>query len=665
MKNHLLGLSIANNTLFNEPSFDDALHKCVKVLGESHGIDRCYILKIEKKSVNYSYDWCNNEVNPLLDKANLVEEICDHLPKMHCGFFKDEPIQGLINEFDTSSFNKIMNSRNVKSYFFTPIFNNSNFWGLLACEDCKIEKRWSIEQAQSLHLLAINIGTRLHKDLFFADLEAKIENLNFYEEDSHYGMWEIDLLTMKVKFSDHWSGMLGYAIDEFEHSYDFFKNNVHQEDILRVEKELYDYISNYSDTYEGVLRMRHKEGNYVWLKYKGLIKRDLKGRSVKIIGRNIDTNEIENREIQLRLAEKKFRFIEENISEIICQHKIDGSFYYVSSLSKEILGYDPEELVNNKALDYIHQDDRATVKRSYSEFIKNAKNKSVTYRFRKKNNTYVWLETTLKSISNDHKTVVGMHTSSRDVSEKIENAHEMKMVLANEKEYIDKKFKFVSMASHQFRTPLTVIYSNAELITMKMNGLEKKIVNSINFSLDRIKNEVDRMNELMSNILIFGQHDGKEIKKDIRPVDLITFIEILVDTYFSNDDQKRQVHLVVKGNKKLIYTDESLLLHILTNLIGNAFKYSIGKSDPLLVVTYLKSKIKIQIIDFGIGIPENEIQYLFTSFFRASNTNTIEGSGLGLVIAKKFTDFLNGKIEIKTKEGFGTKIKLIFPYDQK
>jgi signal transduction histidine kinase len=120
-----------------------------------------------------------------------------------------------------------------------------------------------------------------------------------------------------------------------------------------------------------------------------------------------------------------------------------------------------------------------------------------------------------------------------------------------------------------------------------------------------------------------------------------------------------------KGIKKVFFTDETLIVHILTNLISNAFKYSVGKSNPLLIISYLEKEIEIEIVDYGIGVPQKEIQHLFTSFFRASNTSTIIGSGLGLAIVKQFTEFLNGTIELKTKENSGTAIKLKFPYEQK
>lgn len=88
-------------------------------------------------------------------------------------------------------------------------------------------------------------------------------------------------------------------------------------------------------------------------------------------------------------------------------------------------------------------------------------------------------------------------------------------------------------------------------------------------------------------------------------------------------------------------------MHILTNLICNAFKYSVGKSNPELVINYYEIEIEIQVIDHGIGISEKEITDIFTSFFRASNTSNIIGSGLGLAIVKQFTTFLKGNIELK------------------
>lgn len=362
------------------------------------------------------------------------------------------------------------------------------------------------------------------------------------------------------------------------------------------------------------------------------------------------------------MSEEKFRFIAENTTDLICQNFIDGTFFYVSNSSNHIVGYNPEELINRCFSDFIHPDEFNFVKKSYRELAK-SQLKTLTYRFKKKDNSYIWLESTSKVILNDKYEIIGTQSSSRDISERIQAAEEMRLNLLKEKELNELKSKFVSMASHQFKTPLTIIYSNAELIESK-NKLDKNNDNQgLHLTTNRIKNEVERLNDIIDNILIFEKYDLEETKKDMKDIDFVDFINKTIETYFNNEPDGRKIITTVKGQKQKTITDETLLTHIITNLISNAFKYSVNKPEPKLAINYLKNKIKLEIIDYGIGIPDNEKQHLFTSFFRASNTNTIVGSGLGLTIAKQFVEILNGDISINSIENFGTTITLILPYE--
>ncbi|TRX41534.1 sensor histidine kinase [Flavobacterium restrictum] len=663
-KNHLLGISIANSALLKEHSIEATLNTCLKALGESHNVDRCYILKIEKDTIQYCNEWCHAGIHSFLNNSNLKSEICDDFPEMYAKLANDEPLYGAVKECNNHSFTKIMSDRSVQTYLLTPIFSKSKLWGWVGYENCSQEKNWDDEQVYSLHLLAKNIGIRINQNKIFAKLCDNLDYFNFYIQRSKRSIWELDLKTNTVRFSPNWGKMIGYNTIEITHTYDFWKKNVHLEDIVRVEEELKNYILNTSDCYEGVYRMKHKNGHFIWIKYNGLLKKNSNGKPIKIIGTHIDVNELKEKERQLQLSEEKFKFIADNTSDVICQHSIDGKYSYVSNSIKEILGYEPIEMIDKKAFDFIHPDDYKVIFDAHAEFIKGQKTGTSTYRFKKKDTTYIWLETAAKHILNEHNEVVGIQTSSRDVSERIKAEEEIKTALLKERELNKMKSRFVAMASHQFRTPLTVIYSNAELMELKTNHFDKKTIHSIENITSRIKKEVDRMTELMNNILIFGKYESKKIKKEIKTINFNTYIKTLINTYFNNALHEGSIQLKIKGKKQVFHTDETLLTHILTNLISNAFKYSVGKSNPIVTLTYLEHEIIIEIIDFGIGIPENETQYLFTSFFRASNTNTIIGSGLGLAIVKQFTDFLNGKIEIQTKENIGTKIKLIFPYEQ-
>ncbi len=668
MKNILLSILKANHHLLQEGSVDDALNFCITEIGKTQGFDRCYIFKNRTDNdglkLYYTHEWCNNDIEPYIDSPDLSGLTYAAFPGLYEKLVKNEPYYGLVKEIKNDYFRELMEMQDIKSYLFTPIFSNNLFWGWIGYDDCKTERIWVEEEVNALHTVSTNIGLRLNQDKTISKLEASLEKFDFYMKGSNQALWELNIGTNKSVFSYNWVKILGYTNDEITVDAEFWKNSTHPEDLLKITIDLECFISEKSSNYSGIARMIHKDRHIVWVKYFGLLKTNKLGIPSKIIVTYVDITEIIEKEKQLELSEEKFRFIADNTTDIICQHEIDGSYTYVSNSIKEILGYEPIEMMNKIAFDFIHPDDFKLIKGAHEKFIKESKHTILTYRFKKKDDTYIWLETSSKNILNNDNIVIGIQTSSRDVSKRIKAEEEIKTALKKEKQLNEMKSRFVTIASHQFRTPLTVIYSNAELIDLKTNHLDKKTVNSVEIITSRIKKEVDRMTELMNNILIFGKYESKKIKKEIKKINLDIYTKTLVDTYFNGAFEKGKIQIKIEGKKQVFQTDETLLTHILTNLISNAFKYSEGKPDPFIIICYLENEIEIEVTDFGIGIPEDEIQYLFTSFFRASNTTTIIGSGLGLIIAKQFTVFLNGKIELKSKENVGTTIKLNFPYEQ-
>ena len=668
MQNLLLSISKANNHLLKEQSIDDALNFCITDIGKGQDIDRCYIFKNETENgvlkLYYTHEWCNDDIVPYIESPELNGIPYDVFPGLLETLSKDESMHGLVRESNNDFFRETMEMQDIKSYLFTPIFSNNQFWGWIGYDDCKTERRWTEEEVYALHSIAKNIGIRLNQDKIIAKLESTLEKFDFYMEGSKQAMWEWNLETDTTTFSYNWEGILGYKKNEMIQNLEFWKKNIFPEDLIKFELKLKNYIEGKSDSFKGTARMIHKNGHQVWIKYSGLIRKNKDGKPIKIIGTYIDISEIKEAENQLELSEEKFRFIAENTTDLICQHSIDLNYTYVSSSSEEIIGYSPEELLNKKPVEFIHPDDIKLVTNHHENLIKHSKNPIVTFRYRKKDGSYIWLEAQIKLIFDEENKIIGIQSCNRDISERIKAAEEMETALLKERKFNELKSKFVSMASHQFRTPLTVIYSNAELLEMKVQNMENKLTKSINLISERIKSEVERMTELMNNILVFGKYELQETKKDIKPIDFTDFIEKLIETYFNNEPDGRKIKLCLEGEKKYLFTDETLMLHIITNLISNAFKYSENKPEPQIKIKYLSTKIQIEIEDHGIGIPEKDIQNLYTSFFRAKNTSTIKGSGLGLVIVKQFTEFLNGSITLNSKENSGTKIILNFPYEQ-
>lgn len=662
MKNSFLGFAIANNVLLDKPSLDDALSLCVSILCECLNMDGCYIYNCNLTKISHNYINKTENTDYSFNHENLSYNLKNLFSGKQGSYTEGQPILSNTNKSEYLLYRALMKSRNIESFLLFPIIGNHKCWGYIAFENCK-KTTWIPEEIKSLQLLAKNIGIRIYKDSIVNSLGAELENLNYYMNGTNQAMWELDLTTYTPSYSYSCAAMIGYDLNEVEQTYKFWRSNTHPEDVLILEKKLTDYLSNISSKFTGLLRMKHKEGHWVWIRYSGLLQRDNSGPLMKMIGTNVDVTALKEKTIELQLSEEKYKFITENSSDIICQHDKDGKYIYISKSYTTILGYQISEMINKNAFDYVHPDDIVMVSAAHKKDIETNGHEFLTYRFRKLDNSYVWLETTSKSIIDDQNNVIGIQTCSRNVSERIEATLKEKKNFDKEKELTRMKSDFVVMASHQFRTPLTVIYSNAELLDLRVEHLEKKETALIKQGTTRIRKEVERMTELMNNILIFTKYESQKLKKDIKPINLDLFIKTLVKNYFFTSSDGRKIKIITKGKSQTFYSDGTLLLQILTNLINNAFKYSIGKENPSLLINYLEDKIKIEITDHGIGVPEHEIQQLFTSFFRASNTNTIIGSGLGLSLVKQFTQFLNGTVELKTEENVGTTIKLEFPYE--
>lgn len=667
MENILSGISKGNHHLINCPKTKKALDLCVASLGESQGVDRCYIFKNKLENgvlkLYYVHEWCNESVTPYINDPLLSGLGYDDFPGLFETLSKDEALYGIVRESKNDLFKEIMTMQNIKSYLFTPIMHEKKFWGWIGYDNCKDEKKWLQSEVMALHTVAKNIGLRLNQDKKAKKLKKNLSLLENHIKGTKQAVWEYKVKKRTAKFSYACGSMLGYEEHEIEHQYNFWKKHIHPEDIENQENKFNDFINIKNAVYEGIVRMIHKNKHTLHIKYSGTKIFNKKGKLLKVVCTHINLSELIKQKNELKKSEEKYLFLAENTSDIICHHTTCGRIIYISNSAKEILEYNAEELINKNPLDYIHLHDKWNFRKETSINNLKSNRKTATFRFQKKDGNFIWLESIISPIivDNNH---TGYQSASRDITERMKAAQETEAALLKEKKFNDLKSKFVSMASHQFRTPLTVIYSNAELIEMKASAVNNDYHSKIISVTDRIKAEVDRMTELMNNILIFGKHELSKSKTDLKPIDYTEFIENIIKVYFSNEDDGRKIKLIVNGNRKDLLTDETLTLHIFTNLISNAFKYSKNRPEPIIELTYLDSRIKIEVIDFGIGIPEDEHKQLFTSFYRATNTTTIIGSGLGLTIAKQFTEQLKGSIELESIENIKTKFTLFFPYDQ-
>ena len=248
----------------------------------------------------------------------------------------------------------------------------------------------------------------------------------------------------------------------------------------------------------------------------------------------------------------------------------------------------------------------------------------------------------------------------RETNENLTNQIQQKTAeLMKAKEINHFQSELVSMFSHDFRNPLTTVLSCTELLHNKNDLLseERKI-----YLFRMLRNASKNMVQLLDEVLLVGQTESDTFQCNLTELNLELFCLELTEQLQFNAD-KRQIELVfdAKGKIEQSAWDESLLKHILGNLLANAIKYSTDGSKVLFELIPQEREMTFRIQDWGIGIPSQDHQNLFQPFHRASNVGRIPGTGLGLAIAKSCVEAHQGQITLDSEVGSGTVITVTLP----
>lgn len=236
--------------------------------------------------------------------------------------------------------------------------------------------------------------------------------------------------------------------------------------------------------------------------------------------------------------------------------------------------------------------------------------------------------------------------------------NELRRSLAKEKELSQLKSRFVTMASHEFRTPLSAVLSSADLIELYTKGSpDDKRLKHVN----RIKSAVTNLTNILDDFLSLSKLEEDRIMVEFSHIYLPDFFAGTVDELKSLLKPGQEIRHVEEVPDIEILTDKKILKNILFNLLSNAIKYS-GNDKPIdCIVKKQDNMLVIKIIDQGIGIPEEDQQHLFTRFFRAHNAENIQGTGLGLNIVRRYLDLLDGDITFKSQLGKGSTFTVHIP----
>lgn len=244
------------------------------------------------------------------------------------------------------------------------------------------------------------------------------------------------------------------------------------------------------------------------------------------------------------------------------------------------------------------------------------------------------------------------HELAKRVSE---STKELQASLDREKELNEMKSRFVSMASHEFRAPLSTVLSSIGLIDhyIGTGQFEKK-----HKHVERIRSAVQNMKVILDDFLSLDKLDQGKIMTQLHTFSLHQEVLDIIAEFEGTLKAGQQIQYSHKGGERIVL-DRQILHNILTNLVSNAIKYS--DCDIHVSCEVNAEQVIITVQDKGIGIPEEEQVKMFEKFFRASNTSYVQGTGLGLNIVKRYAELLNGKVDFTSKQNEGTVFILHFP----
>ncbi|AFZ37071.1 PAS/PAC sensor signal transduction histidine kinase [Stanieria cyanosphaera PCC 7437] len=336
-----------------------------------------------------------------------------------------------------------------------------------------------------------------------------------------------------------------------------------------------------------------------------------------------------------------------------------GEIEQINQAAKKVFGYNQNELVA-KTIDFIVKNENFDHEKVYNYLLKNRnKVQKIDAICQTKSGELREIEFSCSIVQTEIKEFFNCVYIGRDITARKQAETEILQALQKEKELREIKSRFISLASHEFRNPLSSILIAANFLAENKNNISQE---DWDFYLKTINTAAQNMQSLVEDILVISKTEEGKLTFNPGLLNLNKFCQRLIKE-LEITANKKNILFSTNVEHLVIWSDEKILKLIINNLLSNAIKYSPQEENIEFKILYFAEQEIVQIIiqDYGIGIPVEARKHLFDSFYRANNVGDIPGTGLGLSIVKKAVDLHGGKIELNSKLGLGTIITVILP----
>lgn len=534
-----------------------------------------------------------------------------------------------------------------------PVFDEGNRIIEVVCvhEDHTARKLAEEEIRQLNQTLEQRIGERTN------ELRESEEKFKALFEFSPLGMARVDWNGSLLQVNASFARMIGYSPDEAV--------KLTYWDITPAKYEAQEHLILKLVQRDGRFgpfekEYIHRDGHLVPIVINGMLIKGPDGQD-ELWGIVEDITQRKQAEQTIRESEKKFRTLFEESRHGVMLHGEDHCFTEVNPAAAEIFGMSPGEFVGK------HPSVLAPQYQSTGELSAIVAEREIRKCLESGTARFEWthvhalgheiqMEVVLSRIPQGDRYL--MQAVVTDISERKRAEAELKRALERERELNQMKSNFVSMVSHEFRTPLGIIQSSAEILDDYLDQLD---ATERREQLASIIKNARRMAGLMEDVLLLGRLDAGKMEFSPGPIDLAALCRRLLDEVRFSTDGRCPIEFSTSNLPAETLADERLLRHILLNLLNNAVKYSEVGHPIIFRATGSSNSVVFLVQDYGIGIPESDQAKLFEAFQRGSNVGQRPGTGLGLVIVKQSVELHGGTIHVRSRPKFGSTFTVSIP----
>lgn len=474
------------------------------------------------------------------------------------------------------------------------------------------------------------------------------------------GIWDWDLGTDQVYFSPRWKAMIGFEDHELENHFSSWYEKVHPDDIKAVMADVADCLQNKKSLYENIYRMRHRDGSWRWILARGIVLRDEAGQAYRMIGSHADISLLKKTEETLLQRENELHAIVNISPDGIVTITEQGNIQSANPAFLEMTGFDADQLLGLS-------------EQAFEQSLHAISGAQPRHKPRYASNTQLYV-IDLKKLRNHP-----LHRQS-DTGDKSAQSHTPKLrVLSRterplhhfgiakilyfrdisvESEVDQMKSQFLSTAAHELRTPMASVFGFSELLLSREFDVDTR-----NEILRTIHQQSESLVNMLTQLLDLARIESRMdmdfcfVHQPLWPIVLRAIAELLIP------GDTRKVKFKKPRKDFQVEVDADKLRQVIKNVLVNAYKYSPNGGEICLSIQLRKDAngidfVGIIISDQGLGMNEEQLVNIYDRFWRADNSGSIPGTGLGMSLVKEIMDIHQGQITIDSQPGMGTRVSL-------